>query len=186
MQPSISSVVIPYENIGYEAAALLDRLMHHEPMSDEPLLLRAVGVVTRQSTDVLAVNDPDLRAAINYMREHIAEPITVEDVLRHACLPRRTFDRKFIEALGRSPAHEMRRMRVEMAKTLLASDARIKIENIVSHCGFSSRSQLFTAFQQITGMTPADFRRTMGQDDSRRISPGNAGNAPAKSAAKTL
>jgi LacI family transcriptional regulator len=170
MQPSISSVVIPCENVGYEAAALLDRLMHHEPMSDEPLLLRAVGVVTRQSTDILAVSDPDLRTAISYMREHIAEPITVDDVLRHACLPRRSFDRKFIDALGRSPVHEMRRMRVEMAKTLLASDARIKIENIVSHCGFFSRSQFFTAFQQVTGVTPADYRRTMGLESGRKVS----------------
>jgi LacI family transcriptional regulator len=177
VQPTISSVVIPYENIGYEAAALLDRLLNREPMSDQPLLLRAVGVVTRQSTDVLAVSDPDLKTAISYMREHISDPITVDDLLRHACLPRRSFDRKFRSALGRSPAQEMRRMRIEMAKTLLASDARIKTENIVRHCGFYCRSQFFTAFQQITGMTPAEYRRTMGLKNSLE-------DAPASTSAK--
>jgi LacI family transcriptional regulator len=172
-QPSLSSIAIPAERIGYEAAALLDRLIKREPMPSEPVLLSAAGVVTRQSTDVLAVTDPDLVTAVNFMREHISEPFAVEDVLQHVALQRRAFERKFREALGRSPAQEIRRMRIARAKTLLTGDNQMKMESIAQHCGFSSAVQFFAAFHQATGMTPTDYRITMKQESNQRSSYGD-------------
>jgi LacI family transcriptional regulator len=165
-RPSLSSVAIPAERIGYEAAAMLDRLMNRDGVPDKSFLLPATGVVTRQSTDVLAVTDPDLVRAVNYMRSHISESIAVEDVLQHVHISRSSFEKKFHEALGRSPAQEIRRMRVAMAKTLLTGTG-MKIESIARHCGFSRRELFSRAFHQAAGMTPADFRRTMGQEAGR-------------------
>jgi LacI family transcriptional regulator len=166
-QPSLSSVAIPAERIGYEAAAMLDRLMNHKPVPQRQLLLPAVGVVTRRSTDMLAITDQDLLMAVNYMREHISEPITIEHVMKHIYLPRRSFERKFRAVLRRSPAQELRRMRVALAEKLLTCVPRVKIEHIIQRCGFASSARFFIAFRQVTGMTPADFRRTMEQESSR-------------------
>jgi LacI family transcriptional regulator len=161
-QPSISSVAIPAERIGYEAAALLDRLLSHEPVPNTPLLLPSPGVVTRQSTDILAVREPSLITAIEYMRKNLSEPITIADVVRHACLSRRSFELKFRKALGRSPAQEIRRLRVEKSKVLLTNDVLMKMPSLAQRCGFAHTAQFFKAFHQVTGMTPTDYRRTMG------------------------
>ena len=164
--PTISSIATPAERIGYEAAAMLDRLVNKEPAPKGPLLLPATGVITRQSTNVLVGIDPDISDAVRFIREHVAEPIVIEDVLRNVLISRRSFERKFRSALGRSPAQEIRRMRIAIAKTLLSSGARIKTETIAKRCGFSSTAQFCTAFHQTTGMTPTDYRRTMGQKNS--------------------
>jgi LacI family transcriptional regulator len=160
-QPTLSSVAIPAERIGYEAAAMLDGLIHGESVSDKPLLLPAIGVVTRQSTDILAVTDSGLVTALDYIRKHISEPIVVEDVLRQTRLPRRSFERKFREALGRSPAQEIRHLRIAMAKNLLTSNTRTKTESIARRCGFTRAAHFSRAFHQATGMTPTDYRQTM-------------------------
>jgi LacI family transcriptional regulator len=168
-RPSLSSVAIPAERIGYEAAAMLDRLMNRDEVTDKSLLLPAIGVVTRQSTDVLAVTDPDLVNAINYMRSNISESIAVEDVLQHVHISRSSFEKKFHEALGRSPAQEIRRMRVAMAKTFLTGTG-MKIESIAKQCGFSRRELFSRAFHQATGITPAEYRRAMGRENSQKNS----------------
>src|SRR5204863_167060 len=63
-RPSLSSVALPSEQVGYEAAALLDRLMAGEPPPDRPILLLPLGVVVRQSSDLLAIRDPEVVAAV--------------------------------------------------------------------------------------------------------------------------
>jgi LacI family transcriptional regulator len=161
--PSISSVAIPAESIGYEAAAMLDRLMRHEKVSKEPLLLPASNVVMRQSTNILVGVEPVVSKAVRFIREHFCELISVEDMMQNVHMHRRSFERKFRAAIGRSPAQEIHRMRIALAKTLLAADPPIKIDSIVLRCGFPSRKQFFKAIHQATGMTPADYRRTAGQ-----------------------
>jgi LacI family transcriptional regulator len=162
--PSISSVAVPAERIGYEAAAMLDGMMNHEPVPDKPLLLPATNVITRQSTNMLVGVEPVVAACVHFIREHFAEPIAVEDVMRNSRLSRRSFYRKFYAAMGRSPAQEIRHVRIEMAKTLWAANPQMKTESVVRHCGFFSRTQFAKAFHQATGMTPTAYRHTMTND----------------------
>jgi LacI family transcriptional regulator len=168
--PTISSIEPPAERIGYEAAAMLDRMMRHESVPDKPLFLPATRIITRQSTNILAGVDHCISDAVCFIREHISDPITVDDVVRQARLPRRSFERKFREAIGRSPAQEIRHVRIEMAKTLWAANPQMKTESVVRHCGFFSRTQFTKAFRLATGVTPADYRRTMLQESGRKVS----------------
>jgi LacI family transcriptional regulator len=161
--PSISSVAIPTESIGYEAAAMLDRLMKHEKVSKEPLLLPASNVVMRQSTNILVGVEPVVSMAVRFIREHFCEPISVDDLMQNVHMHRRSFERKFRAAIGRSPAQEIHRMRIALAKKLLVADPPIKMDSIALRCGFPSRTLFFKTVHQATGMTPADYRRTVGQ-----------------------
>jgi LacI family transcriptional regulator len=170
-QPSISSVVIPAERIGYEGASLLDRLINREPVPEKPILLPASGVVTRQSSNIMAGIDSGISAAVRYIHEHISEPIVVDDLLQHVVMSRRSFEQKFLAAMGRSPAQEIRYRRIATAKTLLAGNIRITAEAVARQCGFSSTAQFFTAFHNTTGMTPTDYRRTMSQEP---VNPGDS------------
>lgn len=156
--PPLSGVALTSERIGYEAAALLDRLLHGEPRPAQPLWIEPTRVVVRQSTDTLTIADPDLARAIAFIRGHAATPIRVCDVLREIAVSRSWLERRFQEALGRSPAEEIRRVRLERAKQLLA-DTDLPVPEVAAASGFTSREYLAYAFKQATGLTPRAFRQ---------------------------
>ena len=161
--PPLSGVELTSERIGYEAAALLERMVHGEERPKEPILLEPTRVVVRQSTDTLALNDPDLARAVAFIRAHASTPIKVSDILQEVPVSRSWLERRFQEILGRSPAEEIRRVRLERTKQLLA-DTDMPIPQIASAAGFNSREYLAHAFRQATGLTPREFRnRTQGR-----------------------
>jgi LacI family transcriptional regulator len=157
-QPSLSSIAVPGKQIGYEAAALLDRLLCGAPPPKCPLLLPPLGVVTRQSSDLLAVDDPELVTALRYIRDHCHLPIGVVDVLRVVPTPRRSLERRFRQTLARGIFEEIRRVRLERAKTLLAS-TRLSIADVAREAGFASNKHLSVTFREELDLSPTDYRR---------------------------
>ena len=109
--PPISSIDIPAQRIGYEAARLLDQLLHGKRPANRSLFLPPIRVVTRQSTDTLATGDHVVRAALSYIREHATSGITVDSVVRQIDASRRELERHFRRVLGRSVLTEIRRVR---------------------------------------------------------------------------
>jgi LacI family transcriptional regulator len=158
--PSLSSIELPTERIGFEAARLLDDLLDGAPRPTTPITIAPSGVVTRQSTDVTAVSDPDVLAALNFIREHADQLLRVEDVLEQVPLGRRTLERRFRVAMGRSILSEIRRAHVERAKQLLSA-TELSMNAIADACGFSNCSRLGITFRQLTGFAPGEYRRTM-------------------------
>jgi len=136
---------------------LLDGLMRGRPANGSVVAVPPAGVVTRQSTDTLAVHEPDLVLAIGYIREHATRNIHVDDVLEVVPTSRRRLERLFHDFLGRSPAEEIRRVRIERARQLLAT-TDLAIARVARACGFASGEYLATVFRQETGTTPLKFR----------------------------
>ena len=155
--PQLSAIGVASEQIGEQAAELLQRLIERRPLPPTPILIPPVGIITRQSTDTLAVDNPDLVRAIGYIREHATRAIHVEDVLRVVPISRRSLERIFQESLGRSPAQEIRRVRIERAKQLLAT-TDLPIPKVAAASGFGTGEYLATTFRQATGMTPLRYR----------------------------
>jgi LacI family transcriptional regulator len=98
--PSLSSIALPTEQIGYEAASQLDRLMNGDKLESPVTLLPPVRVVPRASTDVLSIEDEDIILAVRFIREHASEPLQVDDVLDHVPLSRRSLERRFQGSSG--------------------------------------------------------------------------------------
>ena len=157
--PSLSGIALTSERIGYEAAALLDRLMRGGRARKRPILIAPTGVLARQSTDTLAVDDPDLARAVAFIRGHAADPIQVNDVLREVPVSRRWLERRFHEVLGRGPGEEIRRVRLQRAKLLLAQ-TDMAVPQVAEAAGFGSREYLAAAFKEQTGLTPRQYRRS--------------------------
>ncbi len=157
-RPSLSSVAIPAERIGYEAAALLDRLLAGARPPKQPLLIPPLGIMTRQSSDVLALDDPDVAGAVRFIREHAHVPIRVEDVLREVPVSRRALERRFRKAVNRRIGEEIRRTHLERAKTLLAG-TDLLMADVAGQAGFSDSRHLSVVFRQETGATPTAYRR---------------------------
>lgn len=155
--PPLSSVAFNPERVGYESATLLDRLMSGGSRPREPLLVPPLGVSTRQSTDILAIDDPDVARAVHYIRRHAFEGITVEDVLEDVPLSRRALEHRFRRRLGRTPKEEIQRLRFEEAKSLLAS-TDLPIARISDRLGFHQPAYLSGVFKKETGLSPAAYR----------------------------
>ena len=155
--PSISSVVIPAERIGYEAAKLLDRMFSGKRPPKEPFYLPPVRVVTRHSTSMFAVDEPMITAALHYIRNHLAEPLRVSTIATALMVRRRALEQKFRMLLGRSVLDEIHRARVERAKGLLAT-TDLLVSRIAEQSGFSTPQRMATVFRKITGVAPSDYR----------------------------
>lgn len=155
--PTLSAIGVAAERIGLEAARLLLRQMEGHPCAETSIAIAPLGIVTRQSTDILAIDNPELVRVLGFIREHAAEAIHVDDVLRALPISRRSLERMFHEGLGRSPAEEIRRVRLERAKHLLAT-TDLPVPQVAAGSGFGTGEYLATAFRRATGMTPLQYR----------------------------
>ena len=156
-RPSLSSVAVASEQIGHEAAALLDRLMNGHSPPPQPILVPPPGVVARQSSDVLAIDDHDVATALRFIRDASHKPIRVDDLLNAIPVSRRMLERKFRKVLRRGISEEIRRVHIERARRLLAG-TDLAISAIAFNSGFSNASHLSIVFRQETGLTPTAFR----------------------------
>lgn len=158
--PHLSSIRLPGEQIGHEAAAILDSMLRGRRVPKRPVLLPPMGVVTRQSTDVLAIDDIQIIKAVRFIRENAHRGIRVENVMTEASLPRRVLEYRFGKALGRGPFAEIRRVQIENIKTILAQTDKT-LEAIAPECGFESVTRMSLAFKKATGMPPGAYRKQL-------------------------
>ncbi|MDZ4686932.1 MAG: substrate-binding domain-containing protein [Planctomycetaceae bacterium] len=157
-RPSLSSVPIPAERIGFEAAALLSKLMRGAKPPRRPKLFAPTRVNARQSSDVLAGADPEVTVAARFIRNHAHQPLSVDDVLRHVSISRRALEQRFRRVLDRGIGQEIRRVHLERAKELLATTL-LSMADVAEQAGFSSMHYLSRVFRHDVGLTPSDFRR---------------------------
>ena len=154
--PPLSSIRLGAEQIGAAAVMLLDQLMRGKP-TGSVTRVPPLEVVTRQSTDVLAVEDPDVAASLRHIREHAVEGLSVKELLDTVPVNRRTLERRFVNVLGHTPLEEIHRVRLERAKALLQTD--LPIYDVAVRAGFTTSEYLATSFRRATGMTPTEYRR---------------------------
>ena len=150
--PPLSSVTPNARRAGYEAAALLDRMMKGERVPPDETRIPPLGICGRQSTDVLAVEDPNIAQALRFIREHACDPIDVNDVLRIVPLSRRVLEQRFAQLLNRTPHAEILSVRLNRAKQLI-SETKLSLGEIATRAGFehpggtsASRSSARRAF----------------------------------------
>ncbi len=156
--PPLSSVHPDARRLGYRAAMMLSRMMDGQPPTTEPVVLPPSGVVVRQSSDVLAIDDPDVKEAVRFIRDHCARPIGVTDVLRVVPAARRSLDRRFRRTLGRTVHDEIQHARLQRARDLLTRTS-LPITQIASNCGFGGREYFTTTFTKRVGTPPATYRK---------------------------
>jgi len=156
--PPISSIALNTEGAGYEAARLLERLMKGEPMAGQAIGVSPTHIVTRMSTDVLAVSDPDVSAALQFIRRNPNRLIQVNDVVEATNVSRRVLEKRFKAILRRSVHQEIRRVRVgHIVQLLIGTD--MSITEIATHGGFDGVEHIARYFRKETGMSLRDYRK---------------------------
>ena len=156
--PPLSSVELPLERIGYEAARLLEAMMNGAAAPSRPIELPPVGVALRASSDLVAIADPEIAAALSYIAANAHRPLTVEEVLGQVMCSRRSLETRFRAVMGRTPLEEIRRTHIEQAKNLL-SHTSLPMPEVAAQSGFTSAPSLSAIFRKETGMPPTAWRR---------------------------
>jgi len=157
-QIPISGVRAAADTIGFQAAKLLDRLMRGKKAPKQPRFIAPVSIVSRPSTDTLAIRDPALVKALSYIRQQATLPVRVDEVANHAGVSRRALERKFLEVLQRTPAEELRRFQLDRARQLIA-ETNLAMPAIAEKSGFGSQAYLSAIFRKHFSQTPLQFRR---------------------------
>lgn len=166
-RPTLSSVSRNSWQMGFESAAMLDRLMDGLSTPAD-VAIPPDGVVGRQSTDTIAVDDPHLAAAVHFIHDHLSEPFGVDQIVEASSISRRQLETRFRRVLGSTPHDYLCRKRVERAKQMLSVPGRVKFHHVVKACGFSSVDRMRLIFLRVTGMTPLEYRQ-----GGKKCRPGN-------------
>jgi LacI family transcriptional regulator len=156
--PMLSSIPIPWEQLGTLVGEWMQRLLAGEAPPAKPLLVAPGSVVLRHSASHLVVDDPILRRALSYLSEHLGEPVNVGSLCADLRLARRTLERKFREYYRCTPWEMLCRMRVNRAKDLL-SGSNQPVARIAELCGFNDAERLAVVFRRVTGQSPTQWRK---------------------------
>ena len=157
-RPSLTSIEIGYDRIGYEAARLLDSLINGEAPPMNPILLPPQGLVVRESTDFFAVDNTLVAAALAYISANSHRPIGPDNVAEAVGAEVRTLQNYFRKVLGRPVATEIRRVRIERAKRELTQSKRLLYE-IAQSVGFGEEKRLYEIFKREVGVSPGEYRK---------------------------
>jgi len=161
--PQLSSIALGTEGAGYEAARLLCKLMNGQETTaaEREVSISPLHVVTRQSTDITAVEDQQVVEAIHFIRKHFKEMILVDDVAEAADLSRRTLEQRFRTLLKHSVHEEIVRTRVNQMAGMLA-ETNLPISQIARLLGYSYINNISRYFRQQRGVSPSAYRKKLG------------------------
>ncbi|MBN2578633.1 MAG: DNA-binding transcriptional regulator [Pirellulales bacterium] len=155
--PTLSSIEQGSRTIGYQAAVLLDELMAGRKAERLKYVIPPEGVVTRRSSDALAIEDPDVAVALRFIRQYACEGIQVRNVVRAVAISRSALAARFKAVTGRTIHAEIQRVQIERARQLIVA-TDLPLNQVARQAGFHYLQHLITIFRRHTGMTPGEYR----------------------------
>ncbi|MDR1963913.1 MAG: DNA-binding transcriptional regulator [Planctomycetaceae bacterium] len=160
--PRLSSVAIDGHRIGYRAAELLHKKMNGLFVSGTPQKIPPLYISTRHSTDFVAVDHEDIRNALQYVSDHLADRFTLEHLARHIGISKRSLIRRFQDFLGHPPEKEIHMIRMNRAKELLV-ETDLSVAQIGRNVGYGTSEYFIRIFHRQFGVTPNLFRKSSKQ-----------------------
>lgn len=157
-RPAISSLDHSPERIGRRAADLLADVIAGRADAADSISFPTAGVVTRQSTDMLAIDDPLVAEAVRMIRSRARDGLQVAEVVRQLKVSRRLLEQRFLKAIGHTPGEEIRRVRLALARHLLATTNDC-LATVAAASGFEYPETLSRTFRRELGTTPSAYRR---------------------------
>jgi LacI family transcriptional regulator len=158
LAPPLSSVMLPWQQLGHSAAQLVERILDGHPLHGQRLLTAPIAVVARRSSEATAIEDVLVAKAVRWIHEHAEQRVNVALVARAVGGGRKRLERRFRRVLDRTVQQEIRRARVNLAKALLRTTPFGNTE-IAKRSGFTNAALLSIAFKREVGMPPGVYRR---------------------------
>jgi LacI family transcriptional regulator len=155
--PSLSSIELDFERVGFLAAEHLDKLIQKKSKI-KIIHVSPVEIIERRSTDILAISDEEVVSALIFIRCNYRKPIQIIDVVNATCLSKRELEKRFKRLLKKTIKHEIERLRIELIKKKLLNSSQ-SIYQIASELEFTDPEHFSRYFRNATGQAPSQFRR---------------------------
>jgi LacI family transcriptional regulator len=159
--PPISSIAVNSERAGATAAKILDQMMTTGQPSEEEIVVSPTHIITRQSTNILAIQDPQIAMAINFIRRNSRQLIQVNDVVEATHLSRRALEKRFKTHLKRSILEEIHQTHISQIAQMLI-ETNLTISKIAHNAGYPSSKHLARSFRKVMGASPLEYRKKLG------------------------
>jgi LacI family transcriptional regulator len=156
--PPLSSVIPDAVGAGRLAAELLERLMRGDSLEREEWLLPPIGISTRLSTDVLAIDDELVVAAVREIRERACRGLRVTGVVKALGTTRRVLETRFTKRIGHTPHEEILRVQFRRVEQLLR-ETDLPLAEIAARAGFRHTEYMTVAFRRRHGLPPSQWRK---------------------------
>ncbi|MBF9222768.1 GlxA family transcriptional regulator [Hymenobacter ruricola] len=104
-----------------------------------------------------AHDDEPIRKAQEFIEQHVAGKISIDDLAARSCLSRRNFERRFRKATGNAVAEYVQRVKIEAAKMSLES-SQDNVSEVMYSVGYSDTKAFRTLFKRLTGVSPLAYR----------------------------
>lgn len=157
-RPPLSSIELGAKRLGYEAAKLLDGMICGRKPRQRRVVIDPTEVVTRQSTDVVAIDDPIVGKAVSFIQEHACANIKVPRVVEAVAVSRSKLETRFTKALGYSVHTAIRQVQLQRARKLISS-TNLPLKEIAANVGFQTVQQMTVLFGRTFGRSPGRFRK---------------------------
>jgi LacI family transcriptional regulator len=158
----LSSIDPDQERVGYEAASMLDALMNGHMLAQRAIRIPPVGLVERDSTDMLAVEDVEVARALRFIVQNFHRDLGLRDVARATDISLRRLQTRFKGQLDRTILQEINGRRVKHAQAMLARTNK-KVNVVAGECGFGSAIKMIRVFRQYVGTSPKRYRKQLTQ-----------------------
>ncbi len=159
-EATLSSIPHNMPRIAHEAAMLLGNMMRGGAVPTGATVVPPLPVISRRSTDTFGAADEQVKRAMRFIADHSERDVSVEEVARNVGLSRRALERRFEQAVGRSPKQEIIRSRMNRVRALLA-ETDLPLHHIAGRMGFEHAEYLSHVFKRATGISPGAFRQRM-------------------------
>lgn len=159
--PPTSSIALDTENAGYKVAELMENMILNKDFQYHDVMVETTGIISRQSTDIFAVNDLQVLKALKFIRDNVSQKCQVSDVIKAVALSRRALEMRFMKIIGRSIYQEILFRKMEKAGLLLLQ-TKYNILEIAVLCGFNDDKNFSRMFQKYHQVTPLQFRKKYG------------------------
>ncbi len=137
-------------------ARLIDRLIRNPEAEWEDVMVMPTHIVTRQSTDIYANNDPHIAEVLRYIHENISQKIAVNELVKLVPLSRRLLETRFKKSMGTSIYDYIIQVRIEKMMQLLCEGQ--SVSEAAAELGFSDIKNVSRTFRQLKGITPSEYR----------------------------
>jgi len=158
LKPPLSSIRTPGEQVGYQAARLLDRLMQGRRASRKVVLVKGAEMIARGATTATDNEPRDVKDALAYIARHACAGVTVAEIADVLHFPRRSFERRFGEIVGHTAGEEINRVRLDRARSLL-NEKNLSVKRIALMIGFATTAAFSKFFRKEQGVSPRAYRQ---------------------------
>ncbi len=158
----LTSIDNNLEEVGYQVASELAEVMKGKQSHKDSIKIAPLGVVSRQSTDIVAIDHAQVALVLQYLKNNFKYTINISKLAEVAKMSERGLFKAFEKNIGRTPGQELTRLRMNEAKRLLRESDETVTE-IALLCGFNESRSFYTQFKKHTQQTPGSWRKKVSK-----------------------